>query len=161
VSLIATALLYLFVVFGLYMLMAHNHYDDSLDPHALQRAGLQKIIVTYAAALGSIGDLKARGPAMFRGMTGWLSPVSGSLSLGFYPIKCALGLHFYAQTWGTVALPIVIVATYSVVRILVHLFKGLHISNFQADWKSSIVVVLYYTYPPIVKTLLSGGHIYC
>ena len=74
--------------------------------------------VTYLVSLSSVGDLKARGPALVRQMAGWAAPVSGGLSAGFYPIKCAFGLSFYQQTVGTVVMPLIFFAMFSVVEKL-------------------------------------------
>jgi hypothetical protein len=124
-----------------------------------KREVILKILATYASTMGSVGDLKARGPAFLRTMVGWARPVSGGLSLGFYPIKCALGLNFYAQTWGTVALPLLLVFTFCVAELCSNLLKGSKLSQVQVEWMPCTVIVLFYMYPPIVQTLLSGTYL--
>ena len=159
VGLTASVAIYLFVSVGLYMLMT-NDSSDALSSEAETREVALKILATYASTMGSVGDLKARGPAFLRTMVGWARPVSGGLSLGFYPIKCALGLSFYAQTWGTVALPVLLVLTYCVFELFVKLWKRYTLSQLRVDWMACTVIVLYYMYPPIVRTLLSGKHFF-
>ena len=39
---------------------------------------------------------------------GWARPMAGGLSMGFYPVKCALGLSFYEVSTGTVLLPLLL-----------------------------------------------------
>jgi hypothetical protein len=154
----ASVAIYLFVSVGLYLLMTKDP-SDAVSSETEKREVVFKILATYASTMGSVGDLKARGPAFLRTMVGWARPVSGGLSLGFYPIKCALGLSFYAQTWGTVALPLFLVLTYCVLELFVKLWKNRTFSQLQVDWMACTVIVLYYMYPPIVRTLLSGYHI--
>ena len=60
--------------------------------------------------LGGVGDLRARGPAPLRDVTGWGQSVSGGFSLGFYPLKCALSWSFYDRLWGTMLLPLFLAA---------------------------------------------------
>lgn len=155
VGFIVSAFIYLLVSSALYVVMV-KEYSDVLSLEAKRREVMLKILATYASTMGSVGDLKARGPAILRGMMGWARPVSGGLSLGFYPIKCSLGLSFYSETWGTVALPVVFVLTYCVLQLCTGLVKGRKLARIKVDWMTCTVIVLYYMYPPIVQTLLSG-----
>jgi hypothetical protein len=159
VGLTATVAIFLLVSLGLFVLMA----DDSsvvVSAESRKREVVLKILATYASTMGSVGDLKARGPAFLRTMVGWARPVSGGLSLGFYPIKCALGLNFYTQTWGTVALPVLLVFAYGVLEMFAALLRRTKLSELQVDWMACIVIVLYYMYPPILQTMLSGKYLF-
>jgi hypothetical protein len=150
VSVTSVVVVYLLVSLGLYVVLAKEG-TGVVSSDAEVREVVLKIFATYASTMGSVGDLKARGPAFLRTMVGWARPVSGGLSLGFYPIKCALGLDFYSQTWGTVALPALFVCTYCVAEFCTTCSR----TGLARSMMTCTVIVLFYMYPPIVQTLLS------
>ena len=156
VGVTATVLIYVFMSLGLYVVVVKDDSGVISSEAEEKREVILKILATYASTMGSVGDLKTRGPAFLRDMIGWARPVSGGLSLGFYPIKCALGLNFHVQTWGTVALPLLFVLTYCVLEVCSKLVKGSKLSQVQVKWVTCCVIVLFYMYPPIVQALLSG-----
>ena len=79
---------------------------DELRLLSSERSVTQRIILTYASVLGSVGDMKARGPALLINATGWVESFSGGLSVGFYFINCAFGWDFYHRLWGGIFLPL-------------------------------------------------------
>jgi hypothetical protein len=123
---------------------------------SIKREVVQKMIVTYLTTMTSIGDFKARGPEFIREMSGWARPLSGGLSLGFYPIKCSLGLSYYAQTWGTISLPLVLVLSYAFLDYI-RVKRSQDEASFFTDIWACCVVVLYFMYPSAVQMLLSGN----
>jgi hypothetical protein len=80
---------------------------SKVERFKVRRSVVQRITLTYIITLSSVGDLKARGPALFRDTVGWADAAAGGgLSMGFYPLKCALGWGFYSRLWGTMLLPL-------------------------------------------------------
>jgi hypothetical protein len=73
------------------------------------RSALQRILLSYMSVMATVGDMKARGPALLRHVTGWIEPASGGVSMGLYYVKCALGWDFYARLRGGIFLPLLCV----------------------------------------------------
>jgi hypothetical protein len=89
---------------------ASSDTESKANHFKTRRSVVQRIILTYVMTLSSVGDLKARGPALFRDTVGWADAVAGGgLSMGFYPLKCALGWGFYGRLVGTMVLPLFMV----------------------------------------------------
>ena len=84
-----------------------------------ERSVTQRIVLSYASVLGSVGDLKARGPALLRDATGLAETASGGVSMGVYFIQCALGWDFYQRVWGGMLTPVflvLLIALYTLTR---------------------------------------------
>jgi hypothetical protein len=93
-------------------------------------------------------------------LVGWARPVSGGLNLGFYPIKCALRLGYYFQTWGTVLLPLLLLLSFACVEAVRKKMRGEMLLRGGGDYLNSVlqcaVVVSFLMYPSVVESLLSG-----
>ena len=149
--------LYLLVVGAVWMLMQSSRegaQSREAAAETVDRDVVQKILVTYCVTLSSVGDLKARGPALVRDMAGWAAPVAGGLSAGFYPVKCSLGLSFYEQTTGTVLIPVLLLGSFVVMEGLrVNLFSK-PFTEFKHNVVTCAVLVAYLLYPSVVEALL-------
>ena len=70
-------------------------------------------------------------------------------------MKCALGISFYEQVWGDVALLLVVFAISILFSMLLRLKRGQH-----AWCRATVficgVMVLYLKYPSVMKSLLLG-----
>jgi hypothetical protein len=124
---------------------------------------LQRIALNYFVILSSVGDFKAQGPALLRDAVGWVRPVAGGLSLGFYPIKCALGLDYYAQTWGTAAAPMCLFVVGVCVEVVSReASRGRPTTTARTSHsllgfvRTSAALTLYLFYPSVVQSLLTG-----
>ena len=129
---------------------------DELRLLSSERSVTQRIILTYASVLGSVGDMKARGPALLINATGWVESFSGGLSVGFYFINCAFGWDFYHRLWGGIFLPLFLV----LLSALYTLSRGLRKSEtdiFSGKFLSAcFVMVVFLTYSSQTKHLLLG-----
>lgn len=122
------------------------------------RSGVQRILLSYVSVLASVGDMKAKGPALLREITGWAGTASGGVSVGLYYVKCALGWDFYTRLWGGLFLPLLCVllcAIYSYVR-----------GVFKESGRLSVtflvgcsVMVVFLAFPAQIKDLLLGTYL--
>ena len=112
--------------------------------------------LTYLTTLSSVGDLKARGPQLVRGMMGWARPVAGGVSAGFYPVKCALGLSFYEHSTGTVLLPLLLFVSFAAVEAPVAHRAGVGLAAYKDSLVTCSVMVAYLLYPSVVEAVLTG-----
>ena len=106
--------------------------------------------------LSTVGDLKARGPQLLRDMMGWARPVSGGVSAGFYPVKCALGLSFYEQSTGTVLLPLLLFVSFAAVAAPVARMAKMSLADYKSILRTCSVLVAYLLYPSVVESVLTG-----
>ena len=83
--------------------------SDEIAAMSARRSSVQRILLSYVSVLSSVGDMKARGPAFLRQVTGWAATASGGMSVGVYYVKCALGWSFFARLWGGICLPLLLV----------------------------------------------------
>jgi hypothetical protein len=118
---------------------------------------LQRITITYLATLTSVGELKARGPALLRQAISLAEGVSGTgFSLGFFPLKCALGWGYYSRLWGEMMLPLGmggLILLYTLVRG--RLRREAAAVNY--DFLTGCGVVLVFVmFPSATKSLLLG-----
>ena len=84
---------------------------------------------------------------------GW-TKVSGGISLGFWPMKCALGWDFYERLWGSMALPVVLMCftvMYSFIRC--RLAREAHWVQ-QAFVTGCCVMIVHLMFPSTIKALL-------
>jgi hypothetical protein len=123
---------------------------------ATERSVTQRILLSYASVLGSVGDMKARGPALLREATGLAESASGGVSMGFYFIKCALGWDFYERLWGGMCIPPLLVF----LSALYTLSRGLRRSETQRFSSTflvgCLVMIVFLTYSSQTKHLLLG-----
>ncbi len=87
---------------------------------------------------------------------------------GFLPIKCALGLDYYGQTWGTMATPVVLISTSLLLELLLRIVNRGR-GRVAADLKGSLggfarttlILTLYLFYPSVVQCALTGQALSC
>jgi hypothetical protein len=133
---------------------AHNHAADNLLQLSTERSVTQRIILTYASVLGSVGDMKARGPALLRNATGMAESLSGGVSMGFYFIKCALGWDFYTRLLGGILLPLFLVILSAVYTLSRALFRN-ESERFSFKFLTGcFVMIVFLTYSSQTKHLL-------
>jgi hypothetical protein len=125
-----------------------------------ERSVTQRIVLSYASVLGSVGDLKARGPALLRDATGWAEAASGGLSMGVYFIQCALGWDFYQRVWGGMLTPVFLVL---LTALYTHARGGRKdIPDFSMEYLvGCIVMILFLSFSSQVKQLLQGVLHFC
>ena len=129
---------------------------DAVKLLGTERSVTQRIVLSYASVLGSVGDLKARGPALLRDATGLAETASGGVSMGVYFIQCALGWDFYQRVWGGMLTPLFLVlltALYTLTRGLCR--EGIQRFCFEY-FVGCIVMVVFLSYSSQVKQLLQG-----
>jgi hypothetical protein len=78
---------------------------DSIVRLGTERSVTQRILLSFTSVLGSVGDMKAKGPALLRDAVGLVESSTGGISMGLYFIKCALGWDFYGRLWGGIFTP--------------------------------------------------------
>ena len=81
---VVTLGLFLLLVCGVYMLTMIEDGSTYFTDDVEERAVVKKIVVTYLVTLSSVGDFKARGPALLRDMMGWARPVGGGMRYYLY-----------------------------------------------------------------------------
>lgn len=120
------------------------------------RSVTQRILLSYASVLGSVGDLKAKGPALLRDVTGLAEVGSGGVSMGVYFIKCALGWDFYGRLWGGMLTP-VFLATLSALYTLTRRLRSNKIQFFSIEYfVGCTVMIVFLTFSSQMKSLLQG-----
>jgi hypothetical protein len=135
---------------------AHDEAANNLLLLSTERSVTQRIILTYASVLGSVGDMKARGPALLRDVTGLAESMSGGVSMGFYFIKCALGWDFYTRLLGGILLPLFLVVL-SAVYTLTRGLRSSETERFSSKFLTGcLVMIVYLTYSSQTKHLLLG-----
>jgi hypothetical protein len=139
----------------LWFWVRHTLAKDLSDHSGVERGTVQRIAVNYIVVLRSVGDFKARGPALLRDAVGWANVIAGGLSLGFYPIKCALGLDYYGQTWGTVATPVVLIVVCLANEVAVSATARRR-AGAGSFLSGSVFITLYLFYPTVVQSALTG-----
>jgi hypothetical protein len=121
---------------------------------AEHREAVVKIFTTFLVTLLSINDCKARGPAALRKVLAWLRPFSGGISMAFYPIKCTFGLTLYGHIFGTALLPLTLIAVVGIfLRVLKRHLKAL---DFFVQFRSDVIIILYFMFPSILEATLPG-----
>jgi hypothetical protein len=78
---------------------------DSIVRVGTERSVTQRILLSFTSVLGSVGDMRAKGPVLLRDAVGLVESSTGGISMGLYFIKCALGWHFYGRLWGGILTP--------------------------------------------------------
>jgi hypothetical protein len=125
-----------------------------------KRSVTQRILISYASVLGSVGDMKARGPALLREVAGLAESVSGGVSVGFYFIKCATGWDFYGRLWGGIFTPpflLLLAAAYTLCR---GLWRSGNERFSTAFLVGCSVMIVFLTYSSQTKNFLLGN-IHC
>jgi hypothetical protein len=123
----------------------------------MERSVTQRILLSYASVLGSVGDMKARGPALLREVTGLAESVSGGVSVGFYFIKCATGWDFYGRLWGGILTPpflLFLTAQYTLLRELWSSRDNRSSTTFLVG---CFVMIVFLTYSSQTKNFLLGN----
>jgi hypothetical protein len=123
----------------------------------VERSVIQRILLSYGSVLGSVGDMKARGPALLREVTGLAESASGGISVGFYVIKCATGWDFYGRLWGgifTVPFLLSLTALYTLCRS----FRKPENERFSKTFLvGCFVMIVFLTYSSQTKNFLRGN----
>jgi hypothetical protein len=122
----------------------------------MERSVVQRILLSYASVLGSVGDMKARGPALLREVTGMAESASGGVSVGFYFIKCATGWDFYGRLWGGIFTPpflLLLAALYTLCRGLWRSGNERFSTTFLVG---CFVMIVFLTYSSQTKNFLLG-----
>jgi hypothetical protein len=130
---------------------------SQVEELGMERSVTQRILLSYCVVLSTVGDMRVRGPALLREVTGMAEVVSGGTSVGFYFIKCATGWDFYGRLWGGILTPpflLFLTAQYTLLR-------GLWSSR---DNRSSttflvgcFVMIVFLTYSSQTKNFLLGN----
>ncbi len=116
-----------------------------------------RVMLTYLQILGSVGELRARGPALLRSAIGYSQSIAGGITVGTYIVKCALGWGFYDRFWAGMALPFV---------LMIATFQALFLASRLRHEKSwidmsalgtSVVKILFLTYSQSTQNFLRGA----
>ena len=133
--------------------VAENECEDDVKADVIQRVAL-----SYISTLCAIGDLKSRGPALLRQLMGMAAPLSSGLNMGFYPVKCALGLTFYQQTLGTALVPVMVVIIFCLLEAVHVAVQRMHLRTMLPNVMKCMVFIMFLSYPTITKVKLAALH---
>ena len=111
----------LFLFVGLIILIRFKEFERDQ-----KRIIVFRQLLTHAQMLGALGMYKARGPAVFRSMVGWIKTAGGGV-VGFFPLLCATKMSFYSQFTMQMLLPVVLLPMIALLTKIIFSCR----SNFQ------------------------------
>ena len=103
--------------------------------------------------MGSVGDLRTKGPALLRSFLGWSSMAGGGISVGSYPVKCALGWSYYGLFGGAILFPLVLMAALLLQSSVMRRFVKAKVSLL-SFWLGCVIILMFLIYGSSMKTLL-------
>ena len=103
--------------------LVNNTYKSNVKGKAGSNVtpGLIRIIANYLKIQSTLGDFRARAPAVIMAIRNGASTVSSGIPLDIGPVACAFGLSFERQLLGAVAMPVVIIVGVSFLCALLFL----------------------------------------
>jgi hypothetical protein len=130
---------------------------DSIVRLGTERTVTQRILLSYTSVLGSVGDMKARGPALLRDAVGLVESSTGGVSMGLYFIKCALGWDFYERLWGGILTPPFLVLMCLLYTICRRVVRTGETARSSTDFLvGCIVKIIFLTFSSQTKHMLLG-----
>ena len=82
--------------------------------------GLIRIVTNYLKIQSTLGDFKARAPAVIMAIRSGASTVSSGLPLDVGPVACAFALNYERQLLGVLIMPLGIILAVAVVCVLLY-----------------------------------------
>ncbi|KAA0169216.1 hypothetical protein FNF27_07035 [Cafeteria roenbergensis] len=129
----------LVIVTGLASFLVNNTYKSNVKGKAGSNVtpGLIRIIANYLKIQSTLGDFRARAPAVIMAIRNGASTVSSGIPLDIGPVACAFGLSFERQLLGAVAMPVVIIVGFcqSAITILFFLVYSMLVKQVFTAWR--------------------------
>jgi len=95
-------LVILLLLVGLILLILYQEFEQNQ-----KRTIVLRQLLSHSQMLGALGMYKARGPAVFRQLVGWVKTAGGAV-VGFFPLVCATQTSFYGQFTLQMLMPVTI-----------------------------------------------------
>ncbi|KAA0157355.1 hypothetical protein FNF31_05780 [Cafeteria roenbergensis] len=148
----------LVIVTGLASFLVNNTYKSNVKGKAGSNVtpGLIRIIANYLKIQSTLGDFRARAPAVIMAIRNGASTVSSGIPLDIGPVACAFGLSFERQLLGAVAMPVVIIVGVSFLCALLFLRAAC------CPWfcQSAITILFFLVYSMLVKQVFTAWRLY-